>query len=494
MAVDARLEGLSLKREARTVADTAPAPLAVRSRDLSTRSPFRGRPHDEAVRDATLTGTLPEWLRGGLVRTAPAVFTDGPWEAHHWFDALGMLYAFRIGDGSVKYRQKLVGSDVAAAAREGRTPRASFGTPIARGFWKRLFQPIPDVTDNPNVNVTSLGDERVALTESPHQWAFDEETLAVTKKVEYADAHGELAMIAHPHFDFRTGRVVSLAGKLGFRSEVILYEHAPNSRERTVLGRVRAARMPYVHSFGLTKRHAIVIGHPFDVSPLSFLWSNRGFIDHFTWRPDAGTTLWLIDRSTGAVREHAAPPGFVFHVVNAFEDGETTSIDVALYQDPTIVSALSTEALARDGLPDLDPSLVRWTMRDGVRDALVETLADDGFELPSVSYKQKSGERHAVVWGARIGARATRSAIIRFDGNAERTFEEPGWVFGEPLFVARPGAEREDDGVLLSVASHRDEDRSAMFVLDAATLDVRATAEVPIPIPLGFHGAFWRAG
>jgi carotenoid cleavage dioxygenase-like enzyme len=46
--------------------------------------------------------------------------------------------------------------------------------------------------------------------------------------------------------------------------------------------------------------------------------------------------------------------------------------------------------------------------------------------------------------------------------------------------------------VLLAVGSHVDTQRSAMVVLDAATLDVRAWAEVPIPIPLGFHGSFFR--
>ena len=66
------------------------------------------------------------------------------------------------------------------------------------------------------------------------------------------------------------------------------------------------------------------------------------------------------------------------------------------------------------------------------------------------------------------------------------------WVFGEPVFVSRPGAQREGDGVLLSVASHLDEPRAALAVLDAETLDVRAWADVEVPIPLGFHGTSVR--
>jgi beta,beta-carotene 9',10'-dioxygenase len=143
-------------------------------------------------------------------------------------------------------------------------------------------------------------------------------------------------------------------------------------------------------------------------------------------------------------------------------------------------------------LPDLAPPIVRWTVREGARDAHVETLLAQGFEFPSVSYKKKSGRRHAVSWGARVCASGRRSSIVRL-GADERTFEETGFVFGEPVFVARPSSEREDDGVLVTVGSHLDAARSAMVVLDAGTLDVKAWAEVPLPIPLGFHGSFFRA-
>ncbi len=469
---------------------------AMRRRDLSSLAPFRGRADTDAAVEATIRGQIPEWLRGDLVRTAPAVFADGAWEAHHWFDALGVLYAFRVGDEGVTWRQKLMASDVARAAREGRAPRATFGSPILRSFWKRLLAPVPEVTDNTNVNVVRLGDERVALTESPHQWVFDPETLAFSKKVAYRDAHGELSMIAHPHFDFETDRVVSLATKIGLRSELVLYEHAPSSRERTVFGRIGVRRVPYVHAFGLTPRHAIVIGHPFDVNPLRLLWSNRGYIDHFEWRPEAGTTLWVVDRATGVVREHAAPPGFVFHVVNAFEENGETSIDVALYPDAGIVAALSSDAIAAAGYPGTPTRIVRWTVKEGVRDARVETLLDDGFEFPSIHYRQKNGRRHDVSWGARIAPaspNAPPARIVRLDPHGERTFDEEGFVFGEPVFVARPGGDAEDDGVLVAVGSHRVSERSAMVVLDATTLDVRAWAEVPLPIPLGFHGSFFRA-
>lgn len=480
-------------------ADISPA-LQRQSRDLAEIAPFRGARQRDLALEARLEGELPPWLAGDLTRTCPAVFQTDGWKARHWFDGLGMLYQFRLASGGVSYRQRLMASRYAAEAQSGTARSASFGTPTRRGLLQRIVSPVPEVTDNVNVNVVALGSERVALTESPHQWAVDPDTLELTHSVAYTDELGALAMIAHPHFDFARNRVVSLATSFGRKPQIVLYEHAPEARHRRVVARIDVQRMPYVHAFGLTPRHAIVIGHPFDVNPLSLLASNKGYIDHFAWRPEQGTQLWLVDRETGQTRLHRARAGFVFHVVNAFESANATHIDVALYPDASIVERVRIDALLSCGLTDLAPQIVRWSLTPGTESAQTEVLLERGFEFPVINYKRMSGQRHQVAYGARVdragGPRhgESRSSIVRLDGSGnERSFEESGFLFGEPVFVAEPGATREDAGVLLSVGSHARDERAALVVLDAATLEVRARAELPVPIPLGFHGSFFRA-
>jgi beta,beta-carotene 9',10'-dioxygenase len=470
------------------------------SRDLAEIAPFRGAGERELALEARLEGELPAWLAGDLTRVCPAVFRMDGWEAQHWFDGLGMLYQFRLTSGAVSYRQRLMASRYAAEVKDGGARSASFGTRAQRGLFERILSPVPKVTDNANVNVVALGHERVALTESPHQWAIDPDTLELTHPVAYTDGLGALGMIAHPHFDFATSRVVSLATSFGRKPQIVLYEHAPEERNRHVVARIDVQRMPYLHTFGLTPRHAIIIGHPFDVNPLSLLASNKGYIDHFAWRPEQGTQLWLVDRQSGQTRLHRAPAGFVFHIVNAFESAEATHIDVALYPDASVIETVRTDALLADGLQDLAPQIVRWSLTPGKESAQTEVLLERGFEFPIINYKRMSGQRHHVAYGARVEQAGgpkqdkSRSTIVRLDqsGN-ERSFEESGFLFGEPVFVAEPGATGEDAGVLLSVGSHATEARSALVVLDAATLAVRARAELPVPIPLGFHGSFFRA-
>ena len=55
-----------------------------------------------------------------------------------------------------------------------------------------------------------------------------------------------------------------------------------------------------------------------------------------------------------------------------------------------------------------------------------------------------------------------------------------------------PGAQAEDDGVLLSAVLDGDSGGSYLLVLDATNMETLATAEVKGPhIPFGFHGDFF---
>jgi torulene dioxygenase len=59
---------------------------------------------------------------------------------------------------------------------------------------------------------------------------------------------------------------------------------------------------------------------------------------------------------------------------------------------------------------------------------------------------------------------------------------------GEPIFIARPGAVDEDDGIILTVVFDGDAATSYLLCLDARTMTEMARAVAPCPIGLGFHG------
>ena len=465
---------------------------------FESRAPFLLGTEEPLDVQATLEGSLPPWLKGALVRTCPAVFHTDSWKADHWFDGLGMLYAFRIaGPDAVAYQQRVLASSFAASMRSsGRYKPGGFATRTTRSFLRRLFGPVPEIPDNTNVNVIAMGEDLVAMTESTRQLSFAKDSLAPRGEVSYTDRLGALVMSAHPHWDVARNKVVNVATRLGGKSAIVIYEHGLGDRERKLVAEWRAPRMPYVHAFGLTARSAIVIAHPLTVSPLSLLWSNRPFIDHFRFRASDGTRLLVLDRASGRVREHHTDAMFVFHVIHAFDDGDDTVIDVLAYDDAAIVDQLRRPALSAR-VPDLTPKPIR--LRMSAAGVTREPLSDVGFEFPVVHYKRTSGASYRWAFGTSLESLPSepqnwRATIRRLDTHtgAMTSFHEPGWVFGEPIFVAEPGGQREGQGVLVAVGTHLESNKSAMLTLDAESLAVHAWARVDTAIPLGFHGSFVR--
>jgi beta,beta-carotene 9',10'-dioxygenase len=467
------------------------------SPSIEALAPFRRSPEMQTGAPATIRGTIPDWLRGEVVRTCPAVFETKGWRAQHWFDGLGMIYAFRIGNVGVDFRSRLLDSETARDAWRGKARNGSFGTSTDRPLLQRIFEPVARISDNTNVNIVRLGQELVAMTEGDRQLVIDNDTLAAVRPVAYSnDALGGTIMTAHPHFDFERGKVVNVATGFGASGVISIYEHAPAARQRGVIGSWRTKRVPYVHTFGLTPKHAILIAHPFAVTPVKMLWSSKGYIDHFDWNAQDGTRLVVIDRSSGEAREHVTEAFFAFHTVNAFERIDATVLDLLAYPNADIMAALRTDRMTAE-LPELKPSLVRIVMRPGVERATVEKLSDVGFEFPSTHYKRVSGHPYRFAYGASDGYRADgvyASAIVKVDieTGASTSFSDDSHIFGEPLFVARPQGHAEDDGVLLSVGSSKDSETSVLAVIDAKTMTLLASAEVPSWIPLGFHGSFVR--
>ncbi|MCA9652266.1 MAG: carotenoid oxygenase family protein [Myxococcales bacterium] len=473
---------------------SSPAP------SLHARVPFHPPRREQDDTPLSVEGELPSWLHGDLVRTCPALFEKGPWRARHLFDGLGMLYAFTVADGTVRYRNRMLRGQQWARIEAGRGWHASWADGPQRSWLRRIVQPLPPSTDNANVNVCRVGDDYVAMTETPHQLRFDPRTLQTLGPKRYEDELGPgVGMIAHPHLDRRDRSLVSVATEMGARSSLILYRVGPDGRRREVVARREFTELPYVHDFGLTQDHALLILHPWRVRPPSMLWSQRGIVDHFHWDAERPTAIAVIDRRNGSWREVEVPgdPFFVFHVANAFArpDGELV-LDLLAYPDPGVVEALRIDALLAHFSPAAQLERVRIAA-DGTS-CTRERLVDSPFEFPTIDYRRRSGRPYRYCWGAQDeGGERWLGEVLKVDthhGEVTR-YQRPGWNLGEPLFVPRDRSDErddaEDDGVLLTVASDLVNDRAELVVLDARTLEPRATAAVDDAIPIGFHGQFF---
>src|SRR3954451_6025043 len=434
------------------------------------------------VDELDLEGELPSWLGGSLLRTGPARWDLGEQTVNHWFDGMAMLHRFTIANGSVSYANRFLRSKAFEAARSGRVEFSEFATDPCRSAFQRvasLFD--PGLTDNGNVNVAKIMGKWVALTETPLAVAFDPETLETLGVSNPPPV--TTGGLAHPHGD--NGKALSMGVHMMGRPAYRLVE------DDSVVAKLPVRRPAYIHSFAMTERFAVLIEHPYTVNPLKLAFGGRPFIETFVGQPQDGTRLVVFDRHTGEhVGDWRTDRFFVFHNVNAFEDGDDLVVDLCAYEDAEVVAALGLQRLrAGQGVPEAH--LERLRLRPG---GAVERkrLADEPLELPRIDYGRVNGKPYRYVWGS--GARSDFfDTIVKADVTTGGALAWSDGAPGEPVYVGRPGRDEEDDGVLLTVVLEPDRGTSSMVVLDAATLTELARARVPHHIPFGFHGQFARA-
>jgi carotenoid cleavage dioxygenase-like enzyme len=439
-------------------------------------------------------GDLPPWLAGSLLRTGPAQFETVRGSMRHWFDGMAMLHRFGFADGRVSYANRyLEGKAKRAADETGEIQYSEFATDPCRSLFKRaftLFQ--PKLTDNCNVNLVELGERFVAMTETPLPVQFDPETLAAAG-VGW-DVPGELTT-AHPHLDRATGGMLNYAAKLGPRTQYRFFHVAPDAVEPDVIASAPTREPAYMHSFGLSERWIVLAEFPFVVNPLRLALSGRPYIENYRWKPELGTRFTLVDRDTGEIAgPFETEACFGFHHVNSFDSGGRVVVDVSLFPDAGIVEGLYLDRL-RAGTPIPAPELRRFTIDPEAGSVASERLTEEGLDLPRINYGRCNERPYRHVWGVGVGGSGYLDRIVAADLETRETrvWDEEGCYPGEPVFVAEPGADAEDAGVLLSVVLDAAAGTSFLRVLDASSLAERARARAPHHLPFSFHGQFARA-
>ena len=475
-----------------TSAPAEPGQSAATSRTSTPRRGFDSLDVETHVDALPVEGQLPPWLSGSLLRTGPAKWEVGAQQMRHWFDGLAMLHRFAFADGAVSYANRFLHTRAwRAAAESGQIEYSEFATDPCRSLFQRVTAMFsPKISDNANVNLVKLGDRFIAMTETPIPVQFDARTLE-TAGVAY-DVPGMLTT-AHPHLDRASKGMLNYAAKLGPRNSYRFFlVHPGSSSPRTIAS--KPVREPaYMHSFGLTERWLVLVEFPYVVNPLALALSGRPYIENYRWRPERGTQIHLFDRSSGeAAGPFQTDACFGFHHVNAFETGDEVSIDICTYPDPQIVQDLYLERL-REGKRVTAAALERFRVNPSSGAVARERLVEEPIELPRINYGRCNERRYRYTWG--VGAasgwldRIVKADLERGDSTI---WTQEGCYPGEPVFVAAPGAQHEDDGVLLSVVLDGGEGSSFLLVLDAATLSEIARAKVPHHIPFGFHGQFAR--
>lgn len=450
--------------------------------------------------DLPVRGTIPDWLRGTLIRNGPAHWEAGQKSFRHWFDGQAMLHRFTVADGRVAYRNRFLRTESSRMAREeGRIGFGEFATDPCQSRFARFLTSLNDtVTPNASVNVVPMNEGYAALTETTIAVQFDPDTLETLGVTGYDDQLDGPVTTAHPHQQPGTNDLINYVLKFGRRSEYRIYRQHPGSMTRELVATVPTKRPGYMHSFAVTEHYAVLAVFPLVVNPLALLLRGKPFIENYRWRPRLGTQFIVVNLHDGTVRDTATGEAvFAFHHINAYEDGDQIVVDLCAYPNASIIDATYLERLRHPDTyprpPLARPTRYRIDPKAGTVSG--RRISDEGIELPQINYRARNGHTYRYVYATSGRDRCADdflNQLIKLDVHTgeTRTWHEPGTYPGEPVFVPAPEPDSEDDGVVLTIVLDAIQHRSFLLVLDAATFNELARAEVPHAIPFGFHGRF----
>jgi all-trans-8'-apo-beta-carotenal 15,15'-oxygenase len=463
---------------------------------------------------AAARGTIPAGLRGTLYRNGPGRLERGGQWVHHPFDGDGMITALRFGPQGATLRNRFVRTEGwQAEERAGRfLRRGVFGTPKPGGLLANLFD--LRLKNIANTHVVRLGDQLLALWEAAEPHALDPDTLE-TRGLSRLDGQlgaGE-AFSAHPHLDpghHGAPRLVTFGVKTGPRSTIRLMEFDPASGALLSDQRHSFAGFAFLHDFAITPNWAVFLQNAIDFNPLPYLLGQCGAAQCLKSRPGGQAKFWLIPRDCGAFagqppRILDVPSGFVFHHLNAWEEGEMVVVDSIHYADfPSIGPDTDFRSVDFDTIPEGLLERCRLDLSSGAVQR--ERLSERCCEFAMVNPRQL-GLAARYAWMA-VAERETGNdplqAIQKLDlhsGESRTWSAAPRGFVSEPLMVPRPaGSEAasgadpaEDDGWVLCLVWNGARCASDLVILNAATLAEEAVLELPLAVPHGLHGSFVAA-
>jgi carotenoid cleavage dioxygenase len=421
---------------------------------------------ERTITELTVSGTIPTDLDGRYLRNGAnpvSGFSDHP------FLGDGMIHGIRLRDGAAEwYRNRYVQTPFIA------TP----DRPVID-----LGDSLTDMTaSKANTNVIGHAGKILALEEGHFPYVLDGnlDTVGPT------DYDGKLAgsYTAHPKVCPITGELVGFGYRL--MEPYLTYLRVSAAGELVQVENITVGGPTMMHDFNMTENNVIFMDLPavFDLE-----MAMRGEMP-IHWSDDYPARLGVMPRNgnDASVVWYDLDPCYVFHPMNAYEDGTKIVIDVA-----------RLDHIWRDSAMDFpEPALHRWTI-DTVSGRVTDEQVDDlPAEFPRVADSRVGLKHRYGYMMANAAASAfeeplsANGAILKYDRETgQRTSVQvgAGRLPGESSFVPREGATTEDDGYLMTYIYDANIDASEFAIFDAGTMSNEPIATVELPrVPFGFHG------
>uniref|UniRef100_A0A061RE98 carotenoid 9,10-dioxygenase n=1 Tax=Tetraselmis sp. GSL018 TaxID=582737 RepID=A0A061RE98_9CHLO len=472
-------------------------------------SPVEQERFDEEL---LVEGELPADLSGCFLRIGSNPKMR-PMGGYHWFDGDGMVHACRVKNGRVFYANRWV-----KTARFKKEQAVGWDTHLkigdmvgAGGLLALAFSKLKGLAGltvggegrgTANTAMVFHAGRLLALHEGDMPYALRVACEGIVETAGRLVYQGQRSFTAHPKVDPATGDMHFFGYSVESAPYCTYGVAGPDGALKKQIP-ITVPKPVMMHDFAVTEAHAIFIDTPLVFDPsvmvregtLPFAFDEGHGIRFGLRRHDA-------PEGEEAVQWFSSPPCMIFHVANAWDDGEKVHL-VACAMRTLDLSVLSTKRAMTE---DMKPFLTRFVFDTRTGETVVTRLSDCAAEFPQIK-QSLVGRKCRYAFAARYHESPKGDAgfdgICKFDLDASGPrdghdacsgaicFGE-GRYGGEAIFVPKGSPKSEDDGYLLTYVYDEGRNKSDFVVFDAKTMSSEPIAKVQLPcrVPYGFHGLF----
>jgi carotenoid cleavage dioxygenase-like enzyme len=434
-------------------------------------------------------GEVPADLDGVYLRNGPNPQFP-PQGRYHWFDGDGMVHGIRFRDGRASYRNRWIRT-------EGFEREADAGG----GLWTGVIEPRDgnprshlSLKDSANTDLVYFRDRVLALWYlSGRPYALDAETLATIGAEDFG-ATLPCRVSAHAKVDERTGELLFF--DYGPRPPYMRYGVVGHEGVVTHLVDIDLPGPRLPHDMAATEHHSILMDLPLVNDPAAASQGRHKIL----FAGDQPARFGVIPRHGRGdeIRWFEAEPCYVYHSVNAWEEGDEVVLDLCRVTRPAPRGDAVGPLAKMLSYLRLDAHLYRYRFDLRTGATTEGYLDDDNTEFPTMNLGLL-GQPSRFAYTMRISPEPTLlfDGIVKYDtttGAQDRHwFGERRWGSEAP-FAPRATAKTEDDGYLVSFVHDEREGRSEVVIIDAADLGAGPVGRVLLPgrVPIGFHATWVR--
>ncbi|KAL4230270.1 hypothetical protein ACF0H5_010656 [Mactra antiquata] len=397
-------------------------------------------------------------------------------------------------------------------------------------------------TDNTNVSFFPLQDELYTATERNFINKIDPDSLDRLEKIKLEDYVAVNSATAHPHYD-ADGTLHNLGNTYQGWPKTCIVRIPPKKDpgDRFPQGQVVSSvpsqsklHINYLHSFGMSENYYVFIEQPLHMS-MKKIVSTKIQEASLEWKPTNKPRFRILSKKTGseinASFKYESDLFMFMHHVNTYEENGHLIVDIIAYKKDSVLQylylkELTTEECEREHRKIEDPQLRRYILpltikpnerpgvnlvklpntkatakRQGASTIFInhELLAHVGMEFPQINYRQYNTKKYRYIYG--VGWHSKEDIIhtlLKIDTQTKtyKQWKHEKCFPSEPVFVPRPDATTEDDGVVLSAIGRTDFDEqdgsnAFLLILDAKTMEEIARVDFGVPrFPKDLHGLF----